>query len=69
MQTLTHTHERRLLSVKEVAARLGLHPMTVRSKIRRGEIPARQLGGPGTAIRVDAAELEAWLDSDPLGAA
>jgi len=30
-------------------------------KIRRGQIPALQLGGKRNAIRVDEGELEAWL--------
>lgn len=59
----------RLLTVTEVADRLGLHPMTVHRKIKRGEIPAVQLGGPGTSIRVSLYELEAWLESRPREAA
>jgi excisionase family DNA binding protein len=60
MLTTTHTSE--LLSVKEVAARLRLHPMTVRRKIESGELPAFQLGGPGTSVRISAGELDAWLE-------
>jgi len=63
METLTDT-QRRLLTVKETAARLGLHPMTVRSKIRRGDLPAVQLGGKGSAVRVAEHELTAWLFDD-----
>jgi excisionase family DNA binding protein len=61
IQMLTQAQAARLLTVKETATRLGLHPQTVRTKILRGEIPAVQLGGPGTSIRVDPAELELWL--------
>jgi excisionase family DNA binding protein len=55
----------RLLTLDEVAARLGLKRRTVLSKIRRGQLPAYQLGGKGSAIRVDPAELERWLQSPP----
>jgi excisionase family DNA binding protein len=58
---LTDAHTRELIPVKEVAARLRLHPMTVRRMIDDGRLPAVQLGGPGTAIRVDAGELNNWL--------
>ena len=61
---LTQAH-RELLTVDQVAEILGIHAMTVRRKIRTGQIPAIQLGGPGSAIRVLSDELEAWLESDP----
>ncbi len=51
----------RWLTVKETASRLGLHEITVRRKIAQGDLPALQLGGPGTAIRVPEDELEQWL--------
>lgn len=50
------------LTVKETARRLDLHEITVRRKIRRGEIPALQLGGPGCAVRVLEDELSSWLE-------
>ena len=49
------------LSVKEVARHLDLHEITVRRKIRAGEIPALQLGGPGCAVRVMEDDLRSWL--------
>ena len=55
------TRRSELLTVKETASRLGYHPMTVRKKIAEGEIPAVQLGGKGSAIRVDQRELESWI--------
>jgi excisionase family DNA binding protein len=54
-----------LLTVAEAAQRLRLHPMTVHKKIRRGEIPAIQVGGKYLPIRIDERELRAWLYSDP----
>lgn len=58
---LTTANRHSLLTVKEAAARLRLHPMTVRRMIRDGRIPAVQLGGPGSSIRVAADELERFL--------
>lgn len=57
--------ERRFLQVKEVAALLDLHPVTVRRKILRGEIPAYRLGPKGAAVRVDRRELDEWLHANP----
>ena len=58
---LTQAERRELLTVKEAAAVLRVHPMTVRRMIALGRIPAVQLGGPGTAVRIDRAELDRWL--------
>ena len=59
----------RLLSIAEVAERLGVSRRTVERKIRAGELPALQLGGPRTPLRVDERELEEWLYRDLEGAA
>jgi excisionase family DNA binding protein len=53
--------QRRLLTVDEVAERLGVTRRTVERKIAAGLIPALQLGGRRSAIRVDERELEQWL--------
>jgi excisionase family DNA binding protein len=58
--------QRRLLTIDEVAERLGLSRHTVERKIAAGEIPALQLGGRHSPIRVDERELEAWLYLKPL---
>jgi excisionase family DNA binding protein len=58
---LAHADRRELLTVKETASLLRLHPITVRRLIEQGAIPAVQLAGKGTAIRIDAAELETRL--------
>jgi hypothetical protein len=29
--------------------------------IYEGRLPALQLGGPGTSVRIDTGELEGWL--------
>jgi excisionase family DNA binding protein len=58
---LARADRHELLTVKETASLLRLHPMTVRRLIEQGAIPAVQLAGKGTAIRIDAAELETRL--------
>lgn len=56
--------QRRLLTLDEVAQRLGVSRRTVERHVAAGEIPALQLGGPRTAIRVDEQELDDWLCSE-----
>lgn len=53
--------QRRLLTLGEVADRLGVTRRTVERKVHAGEIPALQLGGPRSPLRVDERELDAWL--------
>lgn len=51
-----------LLTVREVAHRLRMHPMTVYRKIDRGEIPAIRLGtGPSAPLRIEEATLRELL--------
>jgi excisionase family DNA binding protein len=49
------------LTVAEAADLLGVHHMTLRRKVWAGEIPATQLGGPHSPIRIPRAALERWL--------
>jgi excisionase family DNA binding protein len=51
----------RLLTLDQVAERLQCSRRTVERRIAQKEIPALQLGGPRTAVRVDPTELELWL--------
>lgn len=60
---------RPLLSVRETAQLLGVSSKQVRRLIARGELPALQLGGKGSTIRIDRDELERWLYSAPGGGA
>jgi excisionase family DNA binding protein len=53
---------RPLLDVAQTARRLRLSEKQARRLIVKGEIPAYRLGGPGSAIRVSARELDSWLD-------
>jgi excisionase family DNA binding protein len=49
------------MTVAQAAELLGIHQMTLRRKVWAGEIPATQLGGPGSPIRIPRAALDAWL--------
>ena len=52
----------RLLTVREVASRLGLTPSGVYSMVEAGRLPALALGeGKRPRIRVDEDELNRWL--------
>jgi excisionase family DNA binding protein len=51
-----------LLTLKEVAAILRLHPRTVREYVRRGELPGRVIGG---RWRFSRKEVDAFFDSSP----
>jgi hypothetical protein len=48
---------RRLLTIDEVAERLGQSRGRSSGKIRRSELPALQLGGTRSAIPIDEREL------------
>lgn len=59
MQMPTVTAE--YLSLSEVALKLRVSVPTIRRKIAQGELPAVQLGGPGSALRVSRSALDEWL--------
>jgi len=49
-----------LLDVTEAAKLLRIHPKTLRTKARHGEIPAKQIG---KLWRFRASALNQWLDT------
>jgi len=51
---------RRWLSVKEAASRLGIHEITLYRLCSRGQIPAAKLGG---RLLIDWKQLEANLEN------
>ena len=54
--------QRPLLTVREAAERLAVSEKTIRRRIAEGAIPAVRVGtAKGQALRIDPAELEAWL--------
>jgi excisionase family DNA binding protein len=61
MPLTTPDHGGEYLTVAEVAAELACSVPTVRRRIRSGELPAVQLGRPGSAVRVPRAGLDQWL--------
>jgi excisionase family DNA binding protein len=55
----------RLLTVDQVAERLAVSRALVYRLISDGTLPAVQLNGRGSTLRVAAHELEAWLFDPP----
>jgi excisionase family DNA binding protein len=55
----------RLLTIEEAAKRLNVSRATAYRMVYDGRLPTLQLGGRGSALRVDEAELERWLRADP----
>ena len=65
----TAVQQRKLLTVHETAELLRVSDQTVRRLIARGTLPALQLDGKGSSLRIDPRELSAWLYGDPGEAA
>lgn len=57
----------RLIDIPTAAVRLGISISSLRRKVAAGEVPAYRMGGPGTAIRLDPVELDAWLRAPEPG--
>jgi excisionase family DNA binding protein len=60
-------YDRERCSSFETAERLRVSRQSVYRAISSGRLPAVQLGGPGTPLRVDELELHAWLYGTPGG--
>ena len=58
---------RTLLSIPEASERLGVSPATGRRWVKAGKLPAISL--PGGRAKVRAADVEAILRGEPVGAA
>jgi len=54
-------NEDRLWTAEEVAAYLGLHPQTVYTKSRLGEIPSFKIG---RALRFKPTEVREWAEQN-----
>jgi excisionase family DNA binding protein len=52
-----------LLRIPEAAERLNVSRSSVYRWMIEGRLPAVQLGGPGSPLRIPADELEVWLHS------
>jgi excisionase family DNA binding protein len=57
----TAVHESEYLSIRDAAELLGVSTITIRRKIETGELPATQLGGPGSSVRIPRSALHTWL--------
>jgi excisionase family DNA binding protein len=57
----TAAHEREYLSIAAAADLLDVAPITIRRRIDAGELPAVQLGGRGSAVRIPRRAFDAWL--------
>jgi excisionase family DNA binding protein len=49
------------LRMAEAAERLGVHKSTIWRLVQTGRLPALQLRGKGSTVRIDEAEFERWL--------
>jgi len=65
MSMSTAAYESDYVSVADAARMLDVAPITIRRRINAGELPATQLGGPGSAVRIPRRALEAWLWAEP----
>jgi prophage regulatory protein len=54
----------RLLSVREVAAAVGITRSTIYARIAAGTFPAPRRVGPGT-VRWRESDIQAWIDALP----
>lgn len=61
MTTTETVSKSKYLTVRQLAAELGISQATAYRLLKSGELPAAQLGPRGAALRVPRAALEAWL--------
>jgi excisionase family DNA binding protein len=60
---LTVADKRQLLTIPEAAELLRVSTWTIRRYIANGQIPALQLGGRRSPVRIPADELREWMES------
>lgn len=53
----------KMLTVREVAVRLGCHPATVKRMIASGQLPAVRLAGPRGHYRVSEDALATFVEA------
>ena len=64
--TTTNDRSKTLLTVKEVAARLGVSVSTIYSLVAAGELPAHRIGvGRGT-LRIRDTAIQSYLESNQV---
>lgn len=66
MKNATQAAEKKSLTVKEAARRLGVNPETIKRAIRAGELRANRLSlGERYVLLIDAADLDAMTKRGP----
>lgn len=55
------------LSIKEVAAKLGLSPSTVRNMVRDRRIPSVRTGNANRIVRIAKVDLDAYIAANRVG--
>lgn len=58
-------HDKRLISVQDLAQYLGMSPWTIRAKIRKDEFPFRPRR-LGRFLKFDIQEVEQYINSLPV---
>lgn len=58
--------DEQLLTISEVAERLGMTPKTIRDWVAAKLIPSVCVPGEDNAVRVPAADLDAWIDGQQI---
>jgi excisionase family DNA binding protein len=58
--------DEQLLTISEVAERLGMTPRTISDWVGAKLIPSIRVAGEDDAVRVRAADLEAWIDGQRI---
>ncbi len=53
----------KILTITEVAERLGMHPVTVYRLVKEARLPVFRIG---RMLRFDADEIEKWIESTNL---
>ena len=53
---MSATHTQQQLTIQQLAARWAVHPLTIRRRIKRGEIKALRFGTQ--IVRIELAEIE-----------
>lgn len=53
----------KILTITEVAERLGMHPVTVYRLVKESRLPVFRIG---RMLRFDADELERWIEGSNL---
>jgi excisionase family DNA binding protein len=60
----TAAPERTFLTVQEAASEMRSSQLTIYRRIREGSLRAHRTGGPTSPLRIDRADLEAWLEAN-----